>query len=494
MSRKPVPTAKTLRRRAETELRALARDTAHRPMMAKLARGVAARLREPPKPVPTRASADTRTVHELQVHQIELEMQNVELQEARERMELVLEKYTDLYDFAPVGYFSLDKAGGILEANLTGAALLGIERSRLIGRLLTDFVVPANRLIFLTFLQRIFARPGKQICEVALAKAGGGNLQAGFTGSFARFSQAPREWCRVAVSDITVLKQAEAAQRRIAVLAASNRKLEREIARRRRMEQTLKQSEQHQRRLLADSRRMHGQLQKLTRLVLQAQEEERKAISRELHDVIAQTLTGISIRLATLKHEATASTRGLARNITRTQQLVQKSVDIVHQFARELRPAVLDDLGLIPALHSFMTAFAARTGLRTHLTAFAGVEGLAPAQRTVLFRVAQEALTNVARHAQASRVEVSIRQQAPGICMTITDDGKSFHVQRVLLSRGNKHLGLLGMRERLEMIGGHFEVVSIPGRGTAITAQIPSGPPVRKKGGGPPRSPNPDHK
>jgi signal transduction histidine kinase len=78
--------------------------------------------------------------------------------------------------------------------------------------------------------------------------------------------------------------------------------------------------------------------------------------------------------------------------------------------------------------------------------------------------------------------------------MTIADDGKSFHVQRVLASRGNKHLGLLGMRERLEMIGGHFEVVSIPGRGTAITAQIPSGPPVRKKGGGPPRSPNPDHK
>ena len=113
-------------------------------------------------------------------------------------------------------------------------------------------------------------------------------------------------------------------------------------------------------------------------------------------------------------------------------------MDLVHRFARELRPAVLDDLGLIPALHSFMKSFTERTGVRTHLTAFAGVELLNMPRRTALFRVAQEALTNVGRHAQASRVEVSIQKRPDGVCMKIADDGKSFQVQRVLLARGEQ--------------------------------------------------------
>ena len=113
------------------------------------------------------------------------------------------------------------------------------------------------------------------------------------------------------------------------------------------------------------------------------------------------------------------------------------------------------------------------------MTAFAGVEQLDTAQRTVLFRVAQEALTNVARHAQASRVEVSIQKLPDGICMKIKDDGKSFQVERVLHAKGSKRLGLLGMRERLEMVGGHFEVESAPGKGTTVIAQIPHGKAAR---------------
>jgi signal transduction histidine kinase len=102
------------------------------------------------------------------------------------------------------------------------------------------------------------------------------------------------------------------------------------------------------------------------------------------------------------------------------------------------------------------------------------------AKRTVLFRVAQEALTNVARHAQASRVEVVIQKLAEGICMRIEDDGISFQVDRVLHGKGGKHLGLLGMRERLEMVGGGLAVESAPGRGSSIIAQIPSGDSARK--------------
>ena len=216
--------------------------------------------------------------------------------------------------------------------------------------------------------------------------------------------------------------------------------------------------------------------------MLRVQEEERKRISRELHDVIAQTLTGINLRLASLKRTAGRNTADFDRNVTRTQELVSKSVDIVHRFARELRPAVLDDLGLIPALHTFMKDFAARTGLHTRLSAFVGVEKMDIAARTALFRIAQEALTNVSRHAQASRVDVSLQKFAGSLSMKIKDDGKSFQVQRVMLVQGRKRLGLLGMRERVEMVGGTFAVESTPGQGTTIQVNIPFA--TRRAGGG----------
>jgi signal transduction histidine kinase len=261
--------------------------------------------------------------------------------------------------------------------------------------------------------------------------------------------------------------------RRTVELAASNQELSQEIAQRKAMEEALKKSEQHYSELLEKSDRLQEQLRRLSRQILSAQEEERKRISRELHDVIAQTLTGINVRLAALKKEAALNTKSVARNIAATQRLVEKSVDVVHQFARELRPPVLDDLGLIPALHSFMKNFTARTGVRTHLTAFAEVEQLDMVRRTVLFRVAQEALTNVARHAKASRAHVNIQKLHDVARMEIKDDGKSFQVERILHSNGDKRLGVLGMRERVEMVGGAFGVESARGQGTTVRVEMP---------------------
>jgi PAS domain S-box-containing protein len=432
--------------------------------------------------VPKSEAGRQRLLHELQVHQVELEMQNEELKEARDKMEALLEKYTDLYDFAPVGCFSLDESGRIMEVNLTGAALLGVERSRLINRPLPRFVAPASQPDFLAFLKRVFAGSGKQVCEAALLKPDAAIFWASLHGTAGISVSSPQKWCRVAILDITSLKQAEEAQRRAEVLADANLELRREIIRRQKVEESLQQSEQLQRGLLEQSHQMQEKLRHLSRQVLRAQEEERRRISRDLHDVIAQSLTGISVRLASLKKEAANNPKGVDRNIARTQRLVEKSVNIVHQFARELRPPVLDDLGLIPALHSFMKSFTARTGVHTSLTAFTmKIDHLGAARRTVLFRVAQEALTNVARHAHASRVEVNIHKLPDCICMKINDDGKSFEVQRVLHAKGNRHLGLLGMRERLEMVGGRFDVESAPGKGTTITARIPIG---KLRGGG----------
>ena len=208
---------------------------------------------------------------------------------------------------------------------------------------------------------------------------------------------------------------------------------------------------------------------------LSAQEEERKMISRELHDQIAQTLTGINVRLASLKTESTLNTKGLQKKISSTQRLVEKSVDIVHRFARELRPTVLDDLGLVAALHAFIKEFTKRTGVPIQFTAFTSrrAKQLDNATRTVFYRVAQEALTNVATHARATRVEVSIQKLSNSIRMTINDNGKAFEVGRVLSAKRHKRLGLLGMRERVEMVGGTFSITSTPGQGTSIRAEIP---------------------
>jgi signal transduction histidine kinase len=258
-------------------------------------------------------------------------------------------------------------------------------------------------------------------------------------------------------------------------LAASNRRLQQEIIERKSVEESLRKSERHYGHLLEQSRHMQEQLRRLSRQLLSAQEDERKMISRELHDEIAQTLTGINIRLASLKTGAMLHNKGLQKKISSTQRMVEKSVNIVHRFARELRPAVLDDLGLIPALHSFVKIFSKRTRIHVSLKVFAGVEKLDNNKRTVLYRVAQEALTNVARHAQASRVEVSIQKLPDCVCMKITDDGKSFNVERAFHANGGKHLGLLNMRERLEMVGGKFVVESLPGKGTTVQAQIPLG-------------------
>jgi signal transduction histidine kinase len=218
---------------------------------------------------------------------------------------------------------------------------------------------------------------------------------------------------------------------------------------------------------------MQEHLRHLTRKILTAQEDERRVISRELHDQIAQTLTGINVRLANLKREAVVNTKGLKGKIAGTQRLVQKSVKIVHRFARQLRPALLDDLGLVPALNSFINGMQERTKLPIKLITIPALRHLDVRKRTVFYRVAQEALTNVVRHAEAKTAQVVFKDRRKSVLMEIRDNGKSFNAPYVLLAKGKKHLGVLGMRERVEMVGGTFKIESHAGQGTLVSAEIP---------------------
>ncbi len=446
----PIKTAATLRSRAEGRLRKNNKSNTLPP--AKLTDG------------------EMRSLHELHVHQIELEMQNMELLEARNRTEELLNKYTDLYDFAPVGYFSLDPQGRILEANLTGAALLGVERSRLIHQRLRGFVDLQTLPSFLLFLENIFSQPTKQECVATLVKKGGevfwADLHAVCDGD-------PKKGCRLAMSDITILKRADEAQKRVESLNRTNQELQREIVQKSQVATALKKSEQQKSRMLKLSNLLQEQLRSLSHQLLHAQEEERKRISRQLHDEIAQILVGISVHLESLTHETTFATPSLKTKIVLTQKLVDESVQIVQQLARDLRPAVLDDVGLNSAIQAYLKGFMEQTGIRVSFNTYAGAEKLKSAERTVLYRITQEALTNAARHAQASTAKVTLQNTGGTICLSVHDNGKGFLADKPTSPKGRKRLGIVGMRERVEMIGGTFRIDSAPGQQTTIHVEIP---------------------
>ncbi len=593
------------RRRVAAGTRHPAAEVELGPMMSELRRRAESQMRTQRKARVIGGEAEDtdarRALHELQVHQIELEVQNEELRKTRDEMEAGLGKYTDLYDFAPVGYFSLDEASRIMEVNLTGSLLLGVERSRLLHRCLDNFIAAPRRADFMAFLKQAFCGIGKLAYEMSLVLEDGAVLSADIQAVAALSPEAGRRLCRVSIADITATRQAEVKMResqeefhtlaeamsqlawiarpdgfikwynqrwyeytgttpeqmegwgwqrvhdpellpkvlkrwkaslatgqtfdmnfplrgadgtfrlfltrsvplkdkhgrvlrwfgtntdiedqhraaetrhKLDVLAASNQKLEREVIRRRVGETSLRESVREHRRLLTAARRMQKQMRLLSHQIIHAQEEERKRISRELHDEIAQTLTGISVQLATLKAGTSIHAEGLQKRIIGTQRLVEKSVEIVHRFARELRPSVLDDLGLIPALHAYVDTFAMEKELPVSIRVCAEVEQLDAAKRTVLYRVAQEALTNVARHARATKAGLRIEKLADAVRLRINDNGRGFSVQRTLLATKNGRLGLLGMRERVEMVGGRFAVESAPRHGTTIEVQIPVG-------------------
>jgi rsbT co-antagonist protein RsbR len=208
--------------------------------------------------------------------------------------------------------------------------------------------------------------------------------------------------------------------------------------------------------------------------ILNVQEEERKRISRELHDEVGKALTAINMNLAVLQRDGAAEAAALlSKKIADIGNLLVGAMVTVHGFARELRPTMLDELGLVPALRSYLKEYTHRAGLPVHFRSGIDGEPLSAEQKTVLFRVVQESLTNVAKHAQAGRVDVTLRAVNGGIRMRIKDDGHGFNVDRQHFDKGGKRLGLLGMQERVRLVNGRFAVTSSLGAGTTVQVEIP---------------------
>jgi PAS domain S-box-containing protein len=564
-----------------------------------------------PKPQAPVAATDNsshntqRLIHELQVHQIELELQNEELKRSKAEADSYLEKHTALYDSAPVGYFTLSAEGLIKQANITGAGLVGQERSKIIGQAFLRLVSPVLQPSFQDFLDQVFAGPSKRSADFELVS---GSIEQPPRQVNIKAKRLPKGVdCQMVVVDITERKRAETAlvhskallstliaqaplgifvvgatfclqqinpaalpvfraahpligrdfaevlhlvwsrpeaypiietvldrfrhtlktgepyhspdlahhrcydhrkqvyewqiqrvtlpsgemgvvcffnnvterlraqqaMQRLDLVTAANRQLKQEIVRRKAVEKALTKSERKTQKHLEDARLLQEKLRQLSHKIIRMQELQRKEISTELHDGISQLLVGINVQLAAFAKKAAIEPKSIPEGLAPVCKLVTKSVHVLHHFARELRPAMLDELGLIPALRSYLDDFPKRKGLKIEFNATGELDELDTDRRTVLYRVAQESLTNIARHAHSNQVRISVSKARGQVTLVVADDGIAFDVQKIGSKDWIGRLGLSSMRERVEMVGGRFTVTSTAGVGTTIRAVVP---------------------
>jgi signal transduction histidine kinase len=213
--------------------------------------------------------------------------------------------------------------------------------------------------------------------------------------------------------------------------------------------------------------RAQEELQRLSARLVEAQEEERRAISRELHDQVGQSLGALLVDLGNLAAVTPADRREAHGLVSAVRKRAEESLNALRNMALLLRPSMLDDLGLVPALHWQAREVSRRTGVRVEVEAEEVADQLPEEHKTCVYRVVQEALRNCERHAQARTVRITIHQERERILLSIRDDGKGFDARRV---RG---LGLVGMEERVKHLGGVFQVDSRPGAGTMLRVELP---------------------
>lgn len=198
-------------------------------------------------------------------------------------------------------------------------------------------------------------------------------------------------------------------------------------------------------------------------------EEERRTISRELHDEVGQKLTALRMDLGTLERLRTGDLEGFRQSVTELKALAEQSLRVIRDIAAGLRPSVLDDLGLVPALQQQAREFGKRSGMRVSVSADGDFEHLSDRRRTYIFRIVQEALTNCAKHSGAHHVAIGLRSDERQTELTITDDGVGFDATKA----GHAGLGLIGIEERVRELGGSVIIDSVKGRGTTIRVGIP---------------------
>ena len=212
----------------------------------------------------------------------------------------------------------------------------------------------------------------------------------------------------------------------------------------------------------------------ISRGILRVQEAERGRISRDLHDGVGQSLTALKVQLQLLEMSAAEEDSALSARLGELREMADRSLQDVRQISHLLRPQMLDDLGLLPTLRWLARTFQQRTGVEVALSADGVDEQMDPDLSNLVFRLVQEALTNVAKHARAARAEVRLRRAGDRLFLAVQDRGAGFDAASCLRSTDeDRGFGLRGMRDRVQLFSGRFTVTSEPGAGTTIEVEVP---------------------
>lgn len=369
------------------------------------------------------ACAAERLALELSTHQVELEAQNQELRESRQLIEEARDRFSDLYDFAPTGYATLDKQGCIREINLTGAAMLGEERINILGKPLIIWLKADCHSVFHQHLKRVFASGERCVDELMQQDRNGLVRNISLTSiAIAHGSDA----CRTALVDITPLKEKE-----------------------------------------AELTRSRQRLRDLSAHLEKVREDERHHMAREIHDELGQKLTALRFEVAML--DLAQEPFALSQTTASILKQVDETIASVRAIASDLRPAVLD-LGLVAAIEWQLQQFRQRTGIPCVLKVSDEEISLDNARATAVFRIVQESLTNILRHAEAGKVLLTLRKNRENLHVQIEDNGCGLPADALTKASS---FGLVGMRERVLLLGGELDISSKPGRGTKLKLAIP---------------------
>ena len=367
-------------------------------------------------------------LHELEVHQVELEMQNRELRDAQQELEASRDRYAGLYDFAPVGYMTLDTKSCVHQINLTAARLLGTERSRLIGRQFASYVVKEHKAQFRGHLRECAAGSLRASCELLLCPKASAPVFVGLDTVRVEDDKSTRY--RTAITDITERKRTEEALESL----AERKQLEKALAER--------------------------------------SAQERHRFGREIHDGLGQELTGLGYLVTLLRNKLQAAGDPKADVANQLAEGIQHAIGAAREIARGVLPVDPESGGLKVALERLLAQTEAYFGIACHL------RGREPAQvedhqvASELFRIAQEAVTNAARHAGAKQIEVELSRQPEGVALLVRDDGAGLPND---LSQ-SVGMGLRIMRHRAARIGAILDVRPSNGRGTEVCCMFQSEP------------------
>jgi two-component system sensor histidine kinase UhpB len=216
------------------------------------------------------------------------------------------------------------------------------------------------------------------------------------------------------------------------------------------------------------------ELRALSEHAINALEEERKQIALTLHDDTGQSLSMVIINLERLENQLPVDEQALLERLAETRQLAQGSLANLRKIVYGLRPAILDDLGLLPAIRWYARTNLEDAGIMVEVTGDNECEALSPQLNSTLFRVAQEAINNIVRHSQATSAEIRLLHKGESVVLEVKDDGQGFDPSSVREQALQlQHLGILGMQERVELVGGTIELASMPGTGTRIQISVP---------------------